>query len=215
MANAPEDRVLCRYAVAFGVEGPPAAGLLIVSDDGVELSGSRRGERVELSVPRQELTRVRIGRNSGERLNGYKTVVLERRNGPDILVAPFGIALLHEITDLISALAHTTPPTERVELLVPIKRGSSAEVRRLIAEGPPFDPAQLGLDRHDVYLTDTQVRFVFEGPTVHETLHRTLANASVWRAGLAWHSHISGRPRLADHLTHDHDCGELIYSWRR
>ena len=214
MARPPEDQVLCRYAVAFGVDGPPAAGLLVVGDDGVLLSGSRRGERVELSVPRDQLTRVRIGRSSGERLNGYKTIVLERRTGPDILVAPFGLALLHEIADLIGALTQTLPPAERVELLVPIKRGSGAEVRRLVADGPPFDPAELGLDRHDVYLTDTEVRFVFEGPTIHDTLRHTLSDAAVWRAGLAWRSHISGRPRLVDHPTPDGDCGELIYSWR-
>lgn len=215
MASQPEDQVLCRYAVAFGVEGPPAAGLLVVGDDGVVLRGSRGGEHVELSVPREELTRVRIGRSSAERLNGYKTIVLERRDGPDILVAPFGLALLHEITDLIGALAHPTSPAERVELLVPIKRESCAEVRRLIANGPPFDPAELGLDRHDVYVSDTQVWFVFEGTCVHDTLQRTLTDAGVWRAGLAWRSCISGRPRLVDQPTHDTIDGELIYSWRR
>jgi hypothetical protein len=113
MASQPEDQVLCRYAVAFGVEGPPAAGLLVVGDDGVVLRGSRGGEHVELSVPREELTRVRIGRSSAERLNGYKTIVLERRDGPDILVAPFGLALLHEITDLIGARpTRRRPPSE-------------------------------------------------------------------------------------------------------
>jgi hypothetical protein len=42
------------------------------------------------------------------------------------------------------------------------------EVRaaELLEAGPPFDPAEAGLARHEVYLSAGEVVFVFEGPEV-------------------------------------------------
>lgn len=39
-------------------------------------------------------------------------------------------------------------------------------VRTLLAAGPPFDPAEAGLERHVVYLSAREAVFVFEGPHV-------------------------------------------------
>jgi hypothetical protein len=166
-APRPGDRILRRCAVAFDTGDAPAAGSLVVTDAAVWLSGRCHGEPVELGIPRDELTRVRIGRSSGERLNGYSTVVLERRIGADVLVAPFGFGLLHEIAELLGSInVRPIRPSERLELIVPIRNGSHPQVRRLVSSGPPFEPAKLGLRRHDVYLDQDHVRFVFEGDGV-------------------------------------------------
>jgi hypothetical protein len=215
MPPDPDDRIFCRYAVAFEVEGAPAAGALAVGEEGVRLSGRRRGEWFELSIPREDLAGVHIGRSSGERLNGYKTVVLERRDRPDVLVAPFGFGFLHEIADLLGSInAQPSRPSERLELIVPIRRGSLLRVRQLISTGPPFAPKQLGLRRHEVYLVDDQVRFVFEGYGVRDALQHLVGDVAVWRAGLSWRQHIAGRPQLGDETRDETPRGELLYSWR-
>lgn len=214
MASPSQDHIFCRYAVAFESEGAPAAGVLFVTEEGVVLKGRWHGAPLELTIPRDELAGVRIGRKRSERLNGYSTVVLERRSGPEVLVAPFGFGLLHEIADLVSSLnAEPILPSERMELIVPIRRGSHEQVRRLVASGPPFDPARLGLTRHDVYLDRHHVRFFFESPDVRGALQQVLYDASLWRAGLAWSRLIGGRPQVNEHPDRS-AVGELIYSWR-
>jgi hypothetical protein len=158
---------------------------------------------------------VRIGRGSSERLKGYSTVVLERRSGPDVLVAPFGFGLLHEIADLIGSInAQPIRPAERLELIVPIRHGSVSRIRRLISSGPPFDPNKLGLSRHEVYLVEDQVRFVFEGHGVRDALQHLVSDAAVWRAGLSWRQHIAGRPELREEAPDATPRGDLLYSWR-
>jgi hypothetical protein len=215
MASESDDRVLCRYGVAFELDGAAATGEMVVTDKGVRLTAGRRGQPVELVIPREELMRVRIGRISAERLNGYSTVVLERRDAPNLLIAPFGFGLLYEIADLLSSLnAPSLPASERIELIVPIKRDSRERIRELVAAGPPFDPAKLGLTRHDVYLEETGVRFSFEGPDARGSVESILSAASLWHAGLAWSRHIDARPHINDQPDQPRPYGELIYSWR-
>jgi hypothetical protein len=90
--------------VAFQVDGQrAAAGALEVTAEGVVLKGRRRGEPVELHVSSDELLSLRIGRHPTERLDGYTTVVLAWRSG-EVWIAPFGLVLLHEVTDLLATL---------------------------------------------------------------------------------------------------------------
>jgi hypothetical protein len=207
-----------RYAVAFS-EGHTAAssGPLLIDEQTIHLQGRRNGEPIELSIGPGELARVRIGRRPGERLNGYQTLVLERHDSPPVLVAPFGIALLHELADLLTSL--TSPPdqvaqTETLQLQVPLRPGRQQRVRQLVAEGPPFDPSQLGLRCHDVYLTEQLALFVFNGPAVRQLLEQALTNPAVWRADLAWRSCIADRPRLISDPPLNMSDMTLIYSWR-
>jgi hypothetical protein len=217
MAPREGDRILCRYAVAFDAGEVPAAGSLVVTDDSVWLSGRSHGEPIELIIPRDQVTRIRIGRGSEERLNGYSTVVLERRDGTDVLVAPFGFGHLHEIAELLGSISdQPRRPSARLELIVPIRKGSQDRVRRLVASGPPFHPVELGLRRHDVYLDEEQVRFVFEGDDVRAALQQLLGDPALWRAGLSWRRHIVGRPYLRNAAEpEDARSGELVYSWHR
>ena len=60
-------------------------------------------------------------------------------------------------------------------------------VRALLADGPPFDPEALGLDRHQVFLTATEAIFVFESELGASALEPLLAGAGALaeRRGLA------------------------------
>ena len=159
------ERSLTRYAVAFRVAGvAPAAGALVVEEDRLLLEGRSPEGLVELSVPYAELSEVRVGRSVDERLNGRPTLLLSRKNGPLVQVEPFGVGLLHELGDLLAGLAATHPDVdEQVAVIVPLKRGRLARAKELVADGPPFDPAALGLTRHDVFLAPEEAVFVLCG----------------------------------------------------
>lgn len=88
-----------RFAVVFRVRGRQLAGALEVEDDRLVLHGRSSREAVELEIPRAELSAVRIGRGPSERLNGYPTLLLERRGEPAVQVAPLGAARLNEIAE--------------------------------------------------------------------------------------------------------------------
>lgn len=213
--RAPTSSSVVRYAVVFqDADQAPTAGRLEVVDGHVLLTG-RRGERlVELDVPSAELSEVRIGRGAHERLNGYATLVLVRRNEASVLVAPLGSVLLHEIADLLVALS--TEPMEaadELDLIVPLRPGAQQRVRELIADGPPFDPAALNLQRHEVLLGPEDVIFAFEGPQIRQTLERTLSQPVLWKAGVAWRRCIAGRPRISTPADRTPTRRELIYSW--
>jgi len=46
---------------------------------------------------------------------------------------------------------------------VPIKQDTADAARRLVEEGPPFDVARNGLERHHVFVSESEVAFLFEG----------------------------------------------------
>ena len=181
----------------------------------VLLQGRAGEERVEVSIAYEALAEVRVGRSGEERLNGRPALLLVPREGAMILVQPLGLGLLHELTGLLADLAKShTDETEQVAVIVPLKPGCLERAKGLVAKGPPFDPALLGLRRHRVYISDRQVVFVFDGPKARDQLEHLTHDPTLWRAGLAWTACIAGRPRLsttAEALTGD--GGEPIYSW--
>src|ERR1700675_4427070 len=94
-----------RYAVVFRIGlGARAAGALVIDQDRLQLEGRTADGPVKLSVPYADLVEVRIGRGPEERLNGRPALLLERQNGSLVQIEPFGIGLLHELTDLLVAL---------------------------------------------------------------------------------------------------------------
>jgi hypothetical protein len=205
-----------RYAAVFreGAHAPTAGGLVI--DDERLLLVGRCGEgRVEVSVRYTELREVRIGRSPEERLNGQPVLVLERRNAPRVQIAPLGAGLLYELADLLATLAtEHVDSEEQVAVIVPLKTGCVEKAKELVAQGPPFDPAALGLTRHQVFVTKREALFVFVGPQVRETLERATRNPMLWSAGLAWRSCIAGRPRLSNPSEAlPADDARPVYSW--
>lgn len=191
-----------RYAAVFrdGTNVPTAGGL-VVGPEGLLLVGRRGEGRVEVSIPYAELREVRIGRSREERLNGHPALVLARRNAPPVQVEPLGAGLLHELADLFVALAtQHAGNDEQVVVTVPLKAGCGERAKELLAQGPPFDPAALGLTRHEVYVAEREAVFVFGGPHVREKIEDATRDPTLWRAGLAWRACIAGRPRLSESL---------------
>jgi hypothetical protein len=86
---------------------------------------------------------------------------------------------------------------ERLMIVARLASGANADAERLIANGPPFDPEELGFHRHFVFLTATEVVFLFEGPAV-EWVVDDLVNDPVTSAAFsAWRPLLDGPPRLA------------------
>ena len=95
---------------------------------------------------------------------------------------------------------------QRIAVIAKLKEGAAERAHELLAEGPPFDPDTLGFDRHAVYVSDTEVVFIFEGARVGELI-RTLAaaDADAGHVFSAWEPLLDGLPRL----------GQEAYFWQR
>jgi hypothetical protein len=89
---------------------------------------------------------------------------------------------------------------EQLALIADLRKGKEPRAAELIAAGPPFDLASSPIVRHSVYLSASEVVFVFEGhdvewmlddlvddpfhPQIHDALER-------------WREIIDGSPRVA------------------
>jgi len=193
------------YAVVWNDDGAPArAGRLVVSANGLELHGARdNGVPATVLLDAGALANARAASN-GERLNGCPTIVLERRDGTVVRIGALEFAVVGELLDRVAALPTGTPTTQAALVIVPLRKGSAAKARELIAQGPPFDPATVGLTRHEVFVSDSAALFLLEGPQIDETVERLLHDVSVWRGAVTWRPCLAGRPTLAS----------PAYSWR-
>lgn len=202
------------YPVLFCPIGEPAvAGSLTIRAELLLLEGGAASQTTTVRIDFADLREVRVARAPDERLNGHAVLVVARNSGPDVLIAPLGPGLMHEIANLIAGFSARTPaPTDRIAAVVPLKPGMQARVRELVAGGPPLDPAALGLTEHAVVLNGDEVVFLFTGPDVRRKIEGAAHHPALWRAGLAWRACISGAPRLT---TDPMPMGEdVLYSWR-
>ena len=88
---------------------------------------------------------------------------------------------------------------ERVAIIARLKDRSETRAAELIAEGPPFGLAETGLVRHRVYLSASEVVFVFEGHQVDSPLTE-LVDERPYSLGPAldqWRAIVDGPPRIA------------------
>jgi hypothetical protein len=206
-----------RFAVLFCEQGgQPHAGVLRVEDDAVLLEaavGPADAERHRIRFA--DLAAVRVARGPAERLNGYRVLVLEQTEKRPVRVAALGIGILSELADLLSGLAATQQWSERAAIALPVRPECEGRVRRLVRSGPPFAPAQLGVDEHSVYLTEGAVVFVFVGADARGAVERLTRSPRAWQAGLAWRRYLAGAPCL---LAEDEIAvadAELLYRWQR
>ena len=89
---------------------------------------------------------------------------------------------------------------DRVAIVARLKKGAAARASELIAEGPPFDPAEAGMVRHSVYLSADEVVFVFEGHQVEWAVDDLIDgpfHSRIWRALARWRQIVDGSPRIA------------------
>jgi hypothetical protein len=76
------------YAVVWREGGKPLArGRLELRPSALELDGLVGLTHVAREIAYDELTAVRVGRSSADRLNGHPSLVLERRGGEPIVIA--------------------------------------------------------------------------------------------------------------------------------
>jgi hypothetical protein len=86
---------------------------------------------------------------------------------------------------------------DRLVIVAPLRAGASDEARKLIENGPPFDSAELGFERHGVYLSGDEAVFVFEGAHAKEAIDQLLEEDSMAGAFARWRALLEGAPRLA------------------
>jgi hypothetical protein len=131
------------------------------------------------------------------RLNGYPTLRLERRGGPPLRVSTIGLGVLGELNQLLATAIASEQP-QLVGIVVPLRKRALADAAALIEQGPPFDLEALGIERHEVLLSEREAIFVFEGRQLDETMQRLVRDRSVWQAASGWSRVIAGPPRLAE-----------------
>jgi len=207
------DEHATRYAVVFCQQGGlPVPGSLELTPDRLLLSGSRADQTIDVSIPLADVIDVHVRRKREERLNDFPTVAIERTYEPAMLVAPLGVGLVSEIADLLTTIAGRSR-IDRLVVVVPLRAGCRLHAEELLAQGPPVDPASLGLTSHLVYLRDDEVIFVFRGPDVSNRVRRAMRGPALWRAGLAWRDCIAGSPRIQPPSQSVPEDASLAYRW--
>lgn len=178
--------------------GRTTRGRLELGSSALRLVGSAADAGIVDDLAYADVAGVRVGRRTDERIDGQRTVVVDRCDGGAVaiagLVEPPG--LIAELVDELTALQHAHG-RHRVAVVVPLLPGSRDAVRALLAQGPPFDADELGLDRHGVFVTDDEAVFVFDWHG-DASLDRLLAQPGVWAHASAWQEHLAGAPRIAD-----------------
>ena len=92
----------------------------------------------------------------------------------------------------------------RLVVVLPLKEGARERARSLLEEGPPFELEKTAFDRHEVFLSNHEVVFLFDGPG-DRGLELPAENPVLWRAARAWSKCMAARPRVA----------RTEFSWRR
>ncbi len=85
-------------------------------------------------------------------------------------------------------------------IIARLRSGSEERAAELIAEGAPFKLEQSGFDRHAVYLSATEVVFVFEGPEVDARVDDLIEDrfrSMTSDAFEEWRPLIEDHPRIA------------------
>ncbi len=89
---------------------------------------------------------------------------------------------------------------ERLALVARLKPGTQVRAEELLAKGPPFDLQESGFVRHSVFLSATEVVFVFEAHEVEWLVGALVDDPFQWMVVDtidAWRPLIDGQPRIA------------------
>jgi hypothetical protein len=177
--------------------GGLARGRLELGRAALRLVGTAAHESVSEEIGYREIADVRVGRRLDERIDGHPTLVVERPNEERLCIASVAdVGVIGELARRIAELQRSNV-SRRAVVVVPLLPGARDAVEALLAEGPPFDPEALGLDRHSVFLTADEAVFLFSwrGDASIEAL---LSEPGLWESAAAWNEHIAGPPRIGD-----------------
>jgi hypothetical protein len=86
-----------------------------------------------------------------------------------------------------------------------LRPGARERARELIGRGPPLELDGTGFDAHQVFLSNTDVVFVFESRGERQPVRVSGESAEVLRALRAWNDVLETAPVPA----------EVVFSWRR
>jgi hypothetical protein len=109
---------------------------------------------------------------------------------------------ISEVSEKLAALhaneAHRADKAHRsIAIVVPLTEGRCDVVREFLEEGPPFEPREVGLESHKVFLTDREAIFVFETEEGVKAFERILGEPEVWELVSPWEHCMADEPRLA------------------
>jgi hypothetical protein len=149
-----------------------------------------------------EMRGFRVGRADDERLDGQPTLVIERPGGEWVITSK--VVHAGVLQELVDRLAELRLAPRRATVILPLKEGTEEKARQLAAAGPPFDPVETSLTRHQLLLTPAEAIFSFEAES-DLALEALLGRLDLWAAAAAWGEVVAGPPRLA----------ELVYAWER
>jgi hypothetical protein len=100
---------------------------------------------------------------------------------------------------------------ERLALIARLKDGAEPRAEELIATGPPFDLQHSGFVRHSVFLSATEVVFLFEAHEVESLVSALVDDPFQWMVAEAlddWRPLIDGPPRIArEQFSWERDAG--------
>ena len=92
----------------------------------------------------------------------------------------------------------TATGARRVVIVVPFKPQHRAAVQALVEKGPPFDPELMALERHDVFVTEREAIFLFEGAGQDRTSSTGSSRSPASGAApSSWRKYLNGKPRIA------------------
>ena len=195
------------YAVKWREpDGQTFIGRLALGPRTLRLVGRKpgaEGPTVDRQIGYSELRGLRIGSRGPDRVDGRPALVVDRANGAYVVAdAGMGAPIIQELVDRLAHLRRAAP--RKATVVVSLKEGAIDRVRELVAQGPPFDPAETPLMRHELFLTPREAIFVFEAET-EDGLRTLLGRLDIWAAAAAWGELVAGPPRLAD----------IAYAWER
>lgn len=93
----------------------------------------------------------------------------------------------------------------RVAIIAKLRPGAEDRATELLESGPPFDPAQLGIERHTVFTSGDHAVFIFEGGRLDELLQSLVGSGEGSAALQGWEPLLDGVPRVA----------KEVYVWAR
>jgi hypothetical protein len=88
----------------------------------------------------------------------------------------------------------------QIAIVARLNERAEPRAAELLEKGPPFDPGERGFERHAVYLSATEVVFIFEGREVESILDEIIGDPFCWLLSAAlneWRPLIDGTPRIA------------------
>jgi hypothetical protein len=193
------------YAVKWREpDGASYVGRLALDAGTLRLEGrGSDGTRVDRRIGFDEVRDVAVGSRGPDRLDGRPALIVDRDDGRYLVAsAGSGPGIVQEVVERLAELRRDAP--HRATVVVPLRDGALEAVRALVSQGPPFDPREAGLTRHEVLVTEREAIFTFESAG-DDALPALLERVGLWARAAEWQELVDGPPRLT----------ELAYAWAR